>query len=281
MLIPVLYSHNDEAWKIADFGLTSEGASIAAQTTDYSRGTPGYRAPELIYDTKYTKYTNKTDIWAIGCIFYELVFKNKAFAGDVAVLDYARDTTYSGRLLPLPFEQDTVTDEVRKAFISRIIPQILKIDPFERPRAEELYKRFISWGVDQSYLLPSPNSTISGADTQLGDDSSEPTNEDALTLQVDDLASTSERGIIENAINDGGSASNNNFADSLTDSEGIAYKLTNKRLIFRFGTGHAAACRQRNRDRISKPRSRHGTDLPRRCEYFITPRVVGRMFVLL
>ena len=170
MLIPVLYSHNDQAWKIADFGLTSEGASITAQTTRYARGTPSYRAPELICDFK-AKYTNKIDIWAIGCIFYELVFKNKAFAGDGAVLEYARDNTYSGYLLPLPFEQDTVTDEARKAFISRIIPQMLKINPFERPRAEELYKRFISWGVDESYPLPSQNSTVSSADTQLGDDS--------------------------------------------------------------------------------------------------------------
>lgn len=51
-------------------------------------GTPSYRAPELLRGIDFT-YTNKVDIWALGCIFYELLFGRKAFAGDFAVREYS------------------------------------------------------------------------------------------------------------------------------------------------------------------------------------------------
>jgi len=73
-------------WKIADFGLSAEGTSRRERTTEYSRGTPSYRPPELIREK--STYTNKVDIWAIGCILYELVFQRTAFDGDMAVWEY-------------------------------------------------------------------------------------------------------------------------------------------------------------------------------------------------
>jgi serine/threonine protein kinase len=77
--ILVLYSHTEQAWKIADFGLTVEGTSKKAHTTQYSKGTCSYRAPELIQLDDKGTYTNKVDIWAMGCILYEIVFRSKAF----------------------------------------------------------------------------------------------------------------------------------------------------------------------------------------------------------
>ena len=41
-------------------------------------GTASYRAPELITGEKLT-YTRQVDIWAIGCIFFELAFNRKSF----------------------------------------------------------------------------------------------------------------------------------------------------------------------------------------------------------
>jgi len=240
MLIPVLYSHKDQAWKIADFGLTSEGTSKTPHTTRYSRGTSSYRAPELIRDAK---YTNKIDIWAIGCVFYELVFKNKAFPGDAAVLDYALNNISFGHILPLPFEPDTVSDETRKVFISRIILQILDIDPVKRPGAEQLYKRFISWREDGSPTnpVPSQKSTVPSADAHLRCNSSEgrrllPRKEDTLTRQVDDLALRFGENMQilkidgEVSTEDQSFASNDIFEASLVDSEGIAYIPSYKRL---------------------------------------------------
>ena len=143
----VLYSKQDQAWKIADFGLTSEGTTGKAHTTRYSRGTPSYRAPELIRDEG---YGNKVDIWAIGCILYEAIFKSKAFmGGDWEVLQYANDNKFSENLIELPFKPDTVPDETRKEFLSKVIHDMLRLDPNKRPRADRLRERFKTLDDDE------------------------------------------------------------------------------------------------------------------------------------
>src|SRR5437016_3900964 len=85
----VLYSREREVWKISDFGLTSEGSTTAASTTVDCSGTPGYRAPELVVDGKEEKeFTNRVDIWALGCILYELAIGKKAFKDDFELVGY-------------------------------------------------------------------------------------------------------------------------------------------------------------------------------------------------
>jgi serine/threonine protein kinase len=140
----VLYSASDQAWKIADFGLTSEGTSKRAHTTRYAQGTPSYRSPELIEDFK---YTNKVDIWAVGCILYELIFKKKAFSGDGTVLRYFDNFRATGTLIDLPFENDTIPDEARRTFLTSIILEMLDVDDTRRPGAWNLYEKFITWGA--------------------------------------------------------------------------------------------------------------------------------------
>src|SRR5437667_3367776 len=44
----VLYSEKSRCWKIADFGTASRATSKRLNTTRYSRGTAGYRAPEIL-----------------------------------------------------------------------------------------------------------------------------------------------------------------------------------------------------------------------------------------
>jgi serine/threonine protein kinase len=153
----VLYSHGDQAWKIADFGLTTEGTSGRAHTTHYSRGTSSYRAPELVEYDKRT-YTNKVDIWAIGCILYELVLGRKAFRTDDAVNVYARQFAFSGVTLPLLIDFETFPDQGRKSFVSRVIHEMLEVDANKRPRADELYTKFTCWGVDSLQRIPAPYS---------------------------------------------------------------------------------------------------------------------------
>src|SRR5271155_4185908 len=87
ILIVVLFCLEHDTWKLADFGSTTEGTSKGRFTTVYSRGTPSYRAPELLTETPF--YNSKSDIWAVGCIFYELTAKAKAFIGDIGVHIYA------------------------------------------------------------------------------------------------------------------------------------------------------------------------------------------------
>ena len=41
-------------------------------------GTPYYVSPELVNEEK---YSYKSDVWAIGCILYELCYLNRAYDG--------------------------------------------------------------------------------------------------------------------------------------------------------------------------------------------------------
>jgi serine/threonine protein kinase len=74
---------------------------------NYSRGTVGYRAPEPIqYHGFPNKYTNKVDIWALGCILYELVLGKQAFRDDLTVIEYHDRVSASGEPLQLTFEHE-------------------------------------------------------------------------------------------------------------------------------------------------------------------------------
>src|SRR5436189_2316638 len=83
----VLYSLEKNLWKIADFGFSSQSQSNKAVSSTQGRGTPGYRAPELIIYPP-IGFTHKVDVWAVGCIFYELVMDVRLFGEDYHVLNY-------------------------------------------------------------------------------------------------------------------------------------------------------------------------------------------------
>jgi len=70
---------------IADFGVTSEG--MTQKTTVRARGSPGYRAPELI-GWRHAAYSKESDIWSLGCILYELAYGKAAFTHDFAVFNF-------------------------------------------------------------------------------------------------------------------------------------------------------------------------------------------------
>lgn len=121
----------DDAWKIADFGLTVEGTSQKLIDTVEGKGTSGYRAPELL--TENPIYNNKVDIWAMGCILYELISGQKAFSSDHAVMEWSFSKTEK----KLPLEN---IDEVSGKTISHLIGETLRKDPKLRPSAKYFYQ---------------------------------------------------------------------------------------------------------------------------------------------
>jgi serine/threonine protein kinase len=85
-------------------------------------------------------------MWAVGCILYELVFRQRIFRDDWQVLQWASP----GGEHEIVVGADSVPDERKCKFISKVIKELLQVDPTRRPRAKELYERFISWGSDNS-----------------------------------------------------------------------------------------------------------------------------------
>eukprot|EP00842_Homolaphlyctis_polyrhiza_P004457 jgi/Hompol1/5011/HPOL_000673-RA len=66
--------------KLADFGLARvHSADTAGRPYSHQVATRWYRAPELLYGAR--KYDAGVDIWAVGCIFGELVNHSPLFPG--------------------------------------------------------------------------------------------------------------------------------------------------------------------------------------------------------
>lgn len=131
ILLIVLFSMKDICWKIADFGTASKATSKRLNTTKYSRGTESYRAPEVLNDD--ARYNNRSDIFALGCILYELVTGQKLFSGDFAVLQYA--STASPILWP------SAQPGSKLESLENLGSSMLMIDPLRRPSAREVQRR--------------------------------------------------------------------------------------------------------------------------------------------
>lgn len=129
----VLFSAKDRAWKIGDFGLTTEGTSVRERQTREARGTACYRAPELL-DLD-PVFSNKVDIFGLGCILFELVTGGvKAFTSDWLVHEYK-----ARHQLSLAFYG---IDDSRKSKFEKEIYEMLAVDRTDRPSAANLRRRF-------------------------------------------------------------------------------------------------------------------------------------------
>ena len=62
--------------KITDFGFATY-INEDNETLEYSLGTSRYKAPELVDKNNQTPHNEKVDIWAIGCIVFEIFAGNK------------------------------------------------------------------------------------------------------------------------------------------------------------------------------------------------------------
>ena len=67
--------------KLADFGL-AKTFQRGIKVNQSFVGTPAYSCPEILQNKPYTE---KADIWALGCIMYELIMLKPAFSGSNAL----------------------------------------------------------------------------------------------------------------------------------------------------------------------------------------------------
>ena len=100
------------------------------------RGTTGYRAPELLPFGSAT-YNNKVDIWALGCILFEIVTRTKRFESDEEARWLAKTANIT---FEINFRADIETDN----YLSGLIYAALELDPVRRPSAVEIIKE-IGW----------------------------------------------------------------------------------------------------------------------------------------
>jgi len=170
--------------KICDFGFarTLERKSEETQFTDYV-STRWYRAPELLVG--YPNYGKAVDVWAIGCIFVELITGRPLFAGDsdYTTLKMIMQTFHCSEDLPeylkeafhnnLIFQNEALPEifdldidstlEGHLGFLKNnsaisFARECLRLDPQQRPTCEELmqhdyFNDFRDWFEDEIQSL--------------------------------------------------------------------------------------------------------------------------------
>ena len=126
----MLFSDRDRHWKLADFGTATKATSKRLHTTRYARGTTCYRAPELLKD--HARVNNKADIFALGCILYEVTTGQKLFPDDWNIHGYAlKGEPIFPNLWP-------DCDPGSRLFNLGVLAQsLLEIEPLNRPSAAE------------------------------------------------------------------------------------------------------------------------------------------------
>ena len=121
-----IFISDDYQIKIGDFGISKilDGTSYATTMA----GTLLYMAPEIV---KGIKYTNKIDIWSLGCILYEICTLKKCFdANNLLNLAKKIISGVHGKI-DLNFYKDN---------LQNIIDLLLKEDYKQRRNVEEVYK---------------------------------------------------------------------------------------------------------------------------------------------
>jgi serine/threonine protein kinase len=134
-----LLSVKDATWKVADFGFASEGLSREAYTSVLGRGTDGYRAPELVSidALEIGKAGKPSDIWALGCIFFELVTRRRAFFDSYKLVQFKKGE-YNPIKPPLFTRAPKLRDYRVGVYVYLLLKRIFQLNLGDRPTAKEV-----------------------------------------------------------------------------------------------------------------------------------------------
>ncbi|KAI6658159.1 Serine/threonine-protein kinase Nek11 [Oopsacas minuta] len=112
--------------KLGDFGISCILKSCNEYANTFA-GTPYYMSPEVL---KQEGYNFKSDIWSLGCIFYELLMLERPYKGGSIMALLYRIVEADPPQLPASFSPE----------ICNISKKMLEKDPELRPTAHELLK---------------------------------------------------------------------------------------------------------------------------------------------
>ena len=134
----------DCSLKICDFGLARGVDVESAELTEYVV-TRWYRAPEIMLSCQ--EYTKAIDVWAVGCIYAELLGTKPLFAGN----DYIHQLKLIVETLGTPSDEDTdfIKSARARSFMLKQAghPKVpwAQLFPAANPRALDLLDRMLAF----------------------------------------------------------------------------------------------------------------------------------------
>uniref|UniRef100_A0ABK0L9P3 non-specific serine/threonine protein kinase n=1 Tax=Rattus norvegicus TaxID=10116 RepID=A0ABK0L9P3_RAT len=136
----IFLSKNGMVAKLGDFG-TARTLNNSMELAQTCAGTPYYLSPEICQNRP---YNNKTDIWSLGCVLYELCTLKHPFESDN--LHHLVLKICQGRVAPISphFSLD----------LQSLIPQLFRVSPQDRPSINSLLKRPFLETLVARYLSP-------------------------------------------------------------------------------------------------------------------------------
>lgn len=129
----ILMTNNKKRIKIADFGFAKKLNDKQLTTTVC--GTPLYMAPEILCNGK---YTNKSDLWSVGCIIYKLFYGRTLFEHATNVVKLVK---LLNRPIKLPNKSTTVSQ-----IGNHLLSKLLKREYLHRMSWEDFFSH--KWFVD-------------------------------------------------------------------------------------------------------------------------------------
>ena len=121
-----IFIKNNLTVKIGDFGI----AKILNSTSSYAHtfiGTPYYISPELCKDQP---YNDKSDVWSLGCVLYELCTLNHPFEGGTQVEIYEKIMTQKFKAISNEYSPE----------LKRMVDLLLEKDEKKRPKMKDILK---------------------------------------------------------------------------------------------------------------------------------------------
>jgi serine/threonine protein kinase len=121
----ILIDNNIKTAKIIDFGLAIEKRTFV---DDVCLGTPSYMSPQLLSKDSFNPF--KADVWALGVMYYKIVFGFLPFKGKTPELILKKINT-----LGVTFPK---TKKIPRK-IQEVLERTLTIKESARASAEEIY----------------------------------------------------------------------------------------------------------------------------------------------
>ena len=145
----VLYSSKDRLWKLTDYGFMMEDSSaISVKTPDIMA--PVYYAPELVRQRQ--SFDNKIDIWAFGCVLFEMTTQRQTFRGEGELRNFM---VHPEEITVFELDYREVNEDIVASarWVEELINEMLQIDSDRRPSTDSLLKKMDMCVYLRKYLI--------------------------------------------------------------------------------------------------------------------------------